>query len=262
MNKTSEVSSEKTRRKNIESQKVARKKILEYLYDKSYERPSYLASLKALKENTALDNSEINRALRYLKQEDLIHLTFDHLDMIKEEDFICKISPHGIKEVESWPTVKLPAEAPHPTPGLTTKQQADYDKFEYKSQDRLHIPGTIPQNKSNDIIVNGHEPCLGDSLFALLMRFVVELKKGKGGWVSTPDLMAEGFINDTMLHQPYSNLRSKLEGSLKEKDGQEFIESDGSKHYRLSTHPDFVTFDKKKLKTHPDPKILKLLKEG
>jgi len=101
MNRTTAKSSEKTRRKNIKSQKVARKKILEYLYDKSCERPSFLASLKALKENTALDNSEIKRALRYLKQEALIHLTYDHLEMIKEDDFICKISPGGINEVES-----------------------------------------------------------------------------------------------------------------------------------------------------------------
>jgi hypothetical protein len=92
------------------------------------------------------------------------------------------------------------------------------------------------------------------------MRLEVELKKGKGGWVNTADLMAEGFINDTMLHQPYSNLRSKLEGSLKEKAGQKFIESDGSKNYRLSTHPDLVTYDRKKLKTHPDPQIIALLK--
>ena len=102
-------------------------------------------------------------------------------------------------------------------------------------------------------------PALGDKLFALLMRFVVELKKGKGGWVNTSDLMAEGFINDIMAHQPYSNLRSKLEGSLKEKDGEKFIEASRSKEYRLSTHPDFITYDKKKLKTHPDPNIQKLL---
>lgn len=90
------------------------------------------------------------------------------------------------------------------------------------------------------------------------MRLVAELTKGKDGWVNTADLMAEGFINDTMLHQPYCNLRSKLEGSLIDKDGQKFMESDGSKHYRLSTHPDFVTYDKNKLKTHPDQRINKL----
>jgi len=132
-----------------------------------------------------------------------------------------------------------------PPPGLTSKQQADYNKYDYKCQDKLNIPGTSPRKRSNEVFINGHKISLGDSIFALLMRLVVELKKEKGGWINTADLMAEGFINDTMLHQPYSNLRSKLEGSLKEKDGQKFIESDGSKHYRLSTHPNFVTYDKK-----------------
>ena len=171
-----------------------------------------------------------------------------------------RITNTGIKEVKSWSTVKLPAGITTPPPSLTSKHPANYDEFEYKSQDHLHIPGTFPRKRSNNIFINDHKISLGDSLFALLMRFVVELKKGKGGWVNTADLMAEGFINDTTLHQPYGNLRNKLEGSLKEKDGEKFIESSGSMEYRLSTHPSFVTYEKKKLKAHPDPRIAKIAK--
>ena len=116
-----------------------------------------------------------------------------------------------------------PAGIATPIPNLTSKQQADYEKYGYQCQDKLNIPGTFPRKRSNDVYLNDHKISLGDSIFALLMRLAVELKKGKGGWVNTADLMAEGFINDTMLHQPYSNLRSKLEGSLKEKDAQKFI---------------------------------------
>jgi hypothetical protein len=152
-----------------------------------------------------------------------------------------------------------PAGITTPAPGLTPKQQADYEKYDYKCQDKLNIPGTSPRKRSNDVFINGHRVSLGDSLFALLMRLAVELKKGKGGWVNTADLMAEGFINDIMLHQPYSNLRSKLEGSLNEKDGQKLIESSGSKEYRLSTHPDFVTYDREKLQSHLDKRLLILL---
>ena len=78
-------------------------------------------------------------------------------------------------------------------------------------------------------------------LFTLLMRFVVESKKGNGGWVASPDLVAERFINDMEHRQRYSQLREHFKGSLKEKDGEKFIECDRSKGYRLSTHPDFVT---------------------
>jgi len=60
---------------------------------------------------------------------------------------------------------------------------------------------TFPKKRSNDVFLNGNKISLGDSLFALLMRLVVELKKKKGGWVNTADLKAEGYINDIMLHQ-------------------------------------------------------------
>jgi hypothetical protein len=91
------------------------------------------------------------------------------------------------------------------------------------------------------------------------LRFVVELKKGKGGWVAAPDLVAERFINDMEHRQRYSQLREHFKGSLKEKDGEKFIECDRSKGYRLCTHPDFVTFDEMKLRDHTDEKICRLL---
>jgi hypothetical protein len=102
---------------------------------------------------------------------------------------------------------------------------------------------------------------LADSLFALLLRFVVELKKGEGGWVSSPILQAEGFVGDSRLYQPYSNLRVALKGSLKEKDGKKFIEASHSKTYRISTHPEFVTHDKQKLLNHPQSDIRELAKQ-
>lgn len=90
---------------------------------------------------------------------------------------------------------------------------------------------------------------------------MVELKKGKGGWVNIYTLESEGIITDAMKYQIYSNLRTAIKGSLLKKDGQKFIESDGSKSYRISTHPDFVTYDRKKLINHPDPDIVKLAKQ-
>jgi len=150
---------------------------------------------------------------------------------------------------------RLPAGVSAQAPALTKKQLADYEKYVYLCQDRLYIPGTFPRERMNDIFLNGHKLRLGDALFALLMRFVAELKKGQGGWVSTSDLVAEGYINHIEHRQRFSNLRTKLEGSLHEKAGTKFIQASGSKEYRLSTHPDFVTYDKEKLKTHPDPKI-------
>ena len=64
-----------------------------------------------------------------------------------------------------------------------------------------------------------------DVRFMTLMRFVVKLKKGNGGWVSVSDLKTGGYINDYEHRQRYSNLRTALKGSLHEKDGKKFIPS-------------------------------------
>jgi len=98
--------------------------------------------------------------------------------------------------------------------------------------------------------LNGNKLRLGDSLFGLLIRFVIELKKGKGGWVNIYTLEPDRVISDPLKYQIYSNLRTALAGSLIDKKGDEFIEASGSKEYRLSTHPDFVTYDKERLLSH------------
>ena len=109
--------------------------------------------------------------------------------------------------------------------------------------------------------VDGHQIKISDAIFILLLRFVLELKKKKGGWVNRYTLQSEGFVSDAERFQMYSNLRTALEGSLLDKDGQKFIQNDGSKNYRVSTHPDFVTYNKKKLLKHPDERVRGIARE-
>jgi len=155
-----------------------------------------------------------------------------------------------------------PADIVSQPTSLTNEQLANCEKHSYLCRaDQLYIPGTVPQKRSNEIFLNGNKLSLGDSLFALLMRFVVELKKGDGGWVSSEDLYAEGFINNPDTYQHYSNLRTALKGGLKDKDGSKFIEASKSKKYRISAHPDFITYDKEKLFKHPDSDIKALAKK-
>ena len=141
---------------------------------------------------------------------------------------------------------------------LSKRQKTDYEKFEYQCYDKVYIPGMIPMKRSNLIVVNGNEIKMGDSLFILFLRFVVELKKKKGGWVNRYALGSEGIVTDVEKFQIYSNLRTALEGSLQDKDGQKFIQSDGSKNYRISTHPDFITYDRKKLINHSERLVKEL----
>lgn len=144
---------------------------------------------------------------------------------------------------------------------LTDKQNKDYKDFEYKCYDRIHVPGTIPMKRSNEIEINSHKIRIGDSVFKLFLRLVLELKKKKHGWVNRHTLGLGGIIADIDKFQIYSNLRTALRGSLLDKDGQKFIENDGSKQYRISLHPDFIVYDKRKLLKHPDSSIQKIAKK-
>jgi len=147
-------------------------------------------------------------------------------------------------------------------PELSDRQKKDCKRHDYKCRDQFDVPGTRPMKRSNVIEVNGNRVRIGDSLLKLFLRLVLELKKGKGGWVNIHALEEEGLIGDPLTYQRYSNLRKALEGSLLLKNGQDFIESDGSKSYRVSTHPDFIRYDKKKLaKQHPDPDINEIAKK-
>jgi hypothetical protein len=143
---------------------------------------------------------------------------------------------------------------------LSNKQKIDYEKFEYQCYDRIHIPGTVPMKRSNHIVINGNGIKMGDSIFTLFLRLTLELKKKEGGWIDRHSLGIEWIVNDADSFQSYSNLRVALQGSLLQKDGQKFIESDGSKRYRISTHPDFITYNKEKLLKHPEKNIQEIAK--
>ncbi len=144
---------------------------------------------------------------------------------------------------------------------LTKDQEEDYKNFEYKCYDRIHIPGNTSMKRSNEIELNGHRIRLGDSIFRLLLRLVLELKKKKGGWVSRYTLESEGVISDVDKFQIYSSLRTGLQGSLLDKEGQKFIENNGSKQYRISLHPDFITYHREKLLKHHDNSIQELARK-
>lgn len=176
--------------------------------------------------------------------------------MIKSQDLLSKLAGQNIhcltfKEAFKkkdytidYGKIRFEQTSGQPTPKLTTKQTADYTKYAYQCYDTMHIPGTSPIKRSNDLIVNGHSIKMPDSSFKLLIEFVAALKKGKGGWVSK----AVGAGN----YQIFDHLRKPIEGSLIKKDAKKFIENDGSKKYRISTHPDFLTYERGALIKHPE----------
>ncbi len=144
---------------------------------------------------------------------------------------------------------------------LSKGQEEDYKRFEYKCRDKVYIPGTIPMKRSNLIDVNGNEIGIADYIFVLFLSLVAELRKKEGGWVHVPTLMNDGRVTNGLKPQTFSNLRTQLKGSLLDKEVLKFIQNDGSGNYRVSTHPDFISYDKQKLINHPNPDIRKVAEE-
>jgi hypothetical protein len=157
-----------------------------------------------------------------------------------------------------------------PEAELTDKQRRDYAAFEYKCYDKIHIPGDIPKGRSNLIVVNGVEARVPNFIFPLLVRLVEELKKKNGGSVKMLTLISEGVVpseedeewteDDSPGHHIYSHLRTAIQGYLLNKDGKKFIQNIGEKSHRISTHPDFITYDRKKLSSHPEHRIAEIAK--
>jgi len=141
---------------------------------------------------------------------------------------------------------------------MTGDQREDYERHKYRCADRLHIPGEITAEGKNVISLNGNQITIEVANLILLLRFVVGLKRDKDGWVDRYSLHEERIISDPDRFQHYSRLRRELAPNLLLKDGKDFIQNDLRKRYRISTHPDFVTYDKEKLLEHANYRVVKI----
>lgn len=128
---------------------------------------------------------------------------------------------------------------------LSKQQIEDKEKYGYKCEDRLEITGRRTPYRGSIVKINGIYITIGDALLVILLRLIVQLKKDKKGWVSLETLWNEELFSDANNTTKLSEIRSKLKGSLLDKDegaGDRFIELDTTtkKSYRISTHPDLV----------------------
>ena len=99
-------------------------------------------------------------------------------------------------------------------PKLDKKQLDDYNEYDYKCYDVIHIPGTVPLKRSNDLIVNGNKIKMPDKSFKLFMKLVIELKKGKGGWLYRK--------TESGGYHIWDHLKKPIAGSLLKKDVSSF----------------------------------------
>lgn len=174
--------------------------------------------------------------------------------VITSQDFLARLSGQNIvcctfqevlgekDKVIDFSKIQFRREADQGVPKLTQKQKADYDKFKFKCYDRVYIPGTSSIKRSNDVEINSHKLKIPNQVFPFLIQLVVALKSGGDGWVTRKANPGK--------HQFYDNFRTPIEGSLINKNGKDFLQNGGEGQWRLSVHPDFITYERANLMKH------------
>jgi len=146
---------------------------------------------------------------------------------------------------------------------ITTRQSNDYKKYKYKCYYKINIFREDEDfKKENYVEIGGNGIELGDNSFILFKKLAKELKKNMEGWVEIEKYIGEIDLSFTGRHQLIERLRNSLTKiKFLDKDSvKELIENKKGGLYRISTHPDFITYNKEKLLSHKDHQVKSLLK--
>ena len=145
---------------------------------------------------------------------------------------------------------------------LTDSQREDYKKYKYKCYYKINIIGKNEDLKQENYIeIDGNGIELSENNFLIFMRLILELKKNKKGWVNIEKFIEETGLQISGHYQMIFRLRQNLQKILNEKETKELIENKKSGFYRISTHPDFITYNKEKLLNRQDSQIRNLAEE-
>jgi len=147
---------------------------------------------------------------------------------------------------------------------LTDSQREDYKKYNYKCYYKINIIGKdVDSKKENYIEIDGNGIELGKNNFILFVKLALELKRNNEGWVNIESFIQEIDLSFTGIYQLIGRLRGNLTKikALDNNSVKELIENKKGGLYRISTHPDFITYNKEKLLNHQDSQIRKLAEE-
>ena len=172
-----------------------------------------------------------------------------------------ELAPRRAAEQAPGPEATAPTD---PTIQLIQEEECEFQRQDFQSRLRVSIPGHTQDRSSNKIYVGGTKVVLGDALFLLFLRLVVELFKGDDGFLykghrtQGGGLVEEGYLSVHGIEQKIGRLRGPFEPALGSTiDVKKFIEVSGS-NVRLSTHPRYVSYDRAKLLLHHDHRVRKL----
>jgi DNA-binding MarR family transcriptional regulator len=244
---------------------------LRYLYEQNGIGALNLFDSRFVGNALGCSEDESVQIVRQLYEEGLIELR-----ATSGKQHVIRLTPQGRKTVEirCWQhaqpatTVSLRDECsetgPPGTDGLTSTQRADYEQQKYRCRDQLCVTGTFDSKGRNVVVVNNGQVLLGPRQLHLLLIFVSAAKSGEGNWVDPDELIPLHFDPRAPRggkYQPLSRLRDKLRPALESVQADLFekgFDQAGTRRYRLSTHPDFITYEKEKLLQHPDEDIKRI----
>ncbi len=145
------------------------------------------------------------------------------------------------------------------TPGVTfsKEREEEFQRYGYKSKLPIVITGDRGKWLTNAVMINGFSVTLGDTLFMIFLRLVVQLLRSRNG-LSKAGLRSAGYLKSGSEEQTIGHLRKALGKALGDLDPRAFIESCNRGSIRLSTHPALVKYDKDKLLRHRNEEIRRL----
>ncbi len=160
----------------------------------------------------------------------------------------------------NWKTLRLDWQKLKASAGVGHGRSAPPDNypnnpFAYKRMVRILIDGKPIGNKTYRVVIDGETFAVGPKILVLLLRFVLELKKGEGGWIQTSQLINEGYLEFSNQTQTISRLRE----NLGDKKSKTLIENMPGQGYRLSVPPEWVRINDKNLILFKDQRIKSLL---
>lgn len=147
---------------------------------------------------------------------------------------------------------------------LSREQEREYNKYKYKCYCKINIIGKDEVlKKENYIEIDGNGIELGKNNFILFVKLALGLTRNNEGWINIESFVQEIDLSFTGIYQLIGRLRENLMkiNALDNNIVKELIENKKGGLYRISTHPDFITYNKGKLLNHQDPQIRKLAEE-
>ena len=144
---------------------------------------------------------------------------------------------------------------------LSEREQEDYQTHDYKCYDRIVVTGRSITRRETEVLLNDNSVALGSRQLELLLILIRAAKTVAGGWVDSSALSCVNVDPRTGRFQPISRLRDRLAPATKTRDASELVEYGGANGFRISAHPNFITYNRAALHKHTSQAVRAIAKE-